>query len=530
MHGFSVKKIRVPLLVGSALLTALTLMFPQVGFLEWLSLVPFAMVCYSFLEHGTPPKKTFLYLLLFFGVYSFALFHFFVTMYPMDFLGISKGAALVVVAVAWLGMTALQALPFALAFLSLWWLGRSSAVRRFRLLLPFLVAAVWVLLEWLLTLSWAGVPWSRLALGQVRLLPLLQSASLFGSYFVTFLIVSVNFLVAYAFYYEKKKLFWIPFAIFSINLLLGGVLMLADKESGEAVRVAAVQGNVSSQEKWDTSRYLENLTLQKRLTGQAVKRGAQIVVWAESSFPDVLDHIPSVKEFLSGTASGGDCYLLAGAFDADEQGNRYNSMFTFHPDGTLDDTVYNKRHLVPFGEFVPLRSLVEFIVPQLADINAADADFTAGKDSNVVLTEYGKLGISICFDSIYEESVRDSVRDGAELLIVATNDSWFLRSAALRMHNSQSVLRAVENGRWLVRAANTGISSIISPTGEVVAEVGANREWYLCEDVYMRDGLTLYSRIGNLFVLLCGVFLAVIFIYDVDQTKKRKRGSAYKRG
>ncbi|MBO5305281.1 MAG: apolipoprotein N-acyltransferase [Clostridia bacterium] len=524
MRLFSVKKFRVSLLVGSALLTALTLMLPQyIGLLEWVSLVPFALVTFSFAERGTPLKKHFLYLLLFFGVYYFAIFHFFVTMYPMEFLGISKLAALGVVAVAWLGLTALQAIPFALAFLALRPLGRCRAVRRCRLLFPFLAAAIWTVLEWLLTLTWAGVPWSRLALGQVKLLPLLQSASLFGSYFVTFLIVAVNFLLAYVLYYEKKKLLLVPILMFSVNLLVGGTLMLAHRDVGEAVQVAAVQGNVSSQEKWDTSRYLDNLKLQKRLTTQAVKRGADIVVWAESSFPDVLDDIPSVEEFLSGTASGGDCYLLAGAFDTDEEGNRYNSMFTFRPDGSRDDTVYNKRHLVPFGEFVPLRPLVEFFVPALADINAANEDFTAGQDSNVVTTEYGKLGISICFDSIYEETVRDSVRDGAELLVIATNDSWFLHSAALGMHNSQSVLRAVENGRWLVRAANTGISSIISPTGETVAQIGANKEWYICEEVYMCEELTLYSRIGNLFVLLCGIFIAFVPTYELIGHWQKKR-------
>ena len=523
MRFFSVKTYRVPFLVGSALLTALTLMLPQIGFLEWLTLIPFALVLFSFAEHGTPAKKVFWYLLLFFGVYFFALFHFFVTMYPMDFLGISKGAAVVVVIVAWLGMTALGAFPFAAVFLALMCGSKREYGKSFRLLFPFLAAALWTVMEWVFTLTWAGVPWSRLALGQVMLLPLLQSASLFGSYFVSFLILLVNFLLAYAFYYGKRKLYLVSLLIFSVNLLLGSVLMLTYKDRGEPVRVAAVQGNVSSQEKWDTSLYLDNLSLQKRLTGQAVKRGAEIVVWAESSFPDVLENIPSVESFLSGTAKDGDCYLLAGAFDTDEEGNRYNSIFTFKPDGSLDDTVYNKRHLVPFGEFVPLRGLVEFLVPQLADINAADADFTAGKDSNIVATEYGNLGISICFDSIYEETVRDSVRDGAELLVVSTNDSWFLHSAALGMHRAQSVLRAVENGRWLVRAANTGISSIITPKGKVIAEIGANAKRYLCEDVYMRGELTLYSRIGNLFVLLCGLFLAAVPTYRVYQTKIKRK-------
>ena len=521
MIRFSVKKVRVPLLLVSAFLTALTIMIPQIGLLGWFSLVPFACVCFSFIERGTPKKKIFYYLLLFFGTYYFAVFHWFVTMYPMNFLGISKGAAVVVIIVAWLGLTVLQAIPFAVVFMLFSRL--SGILRRCRWTLAFLAAALWTVCEWLMSLTWAGVPWARLALGQVKLLPLVQSASLFGCYFVTFLIVAVNFLIAYAFYYGKRVLLWVPIAIFTINLALGGVLMLTNKDTGDSVRVAAVQGNVSSQEKWDTSRYLDTLKKQKQLTGQAVKRGAEIVVWAESSFPDVLDNMPSVVEFLSGTSSGGNCYLLAGAFDTDEQGNRYNSIYTFRPDGSLDDTVYNKRHLVPFGEFVPMRELIENIIPPLAEINASNQDFTKGTDSNIVTTEYGKLGISICFDSIYEETVRDSVCDGAELLVVSTNDSWFLHSVALGMHRSQAVLRAVENGRWLVRAANTGISSIVSPTGEVVAEISSGREWYVCEDVYMRKDMTLYSHIGNLFVLVCGLFILSVSVSDIVSRVRRKR-------
>lgn len=522
MLGFSVRQFRVPLLLGSALLTAVTLMFPQVGFLEWISLVPFAAVIFSAVKRGSPIKKMIWQMLLFFGVYYFTLFHFFVTMYPMSFLGISKGSALIVVAAAWLGMTALQTLPFVLAFVGLRWLADRELLRRFPILIAFAAAALWTVLEWLFTLTWAGVPWSRLAIGQVSLLPALQSASLFGSYFVSFLIVLVNFLLAYALYYDKKKLLLLPIALFSANLALGGVLMLTDKENGEPIGVAAVQGNVSSQEKWDDSRYIRNLEKQNRLTGQAVKRGAKIVVWAESSFPDVLSDAPSVEVFLSSTANSADCYLLAGAFNVDEAGNRYNSIFTFHPDGTRNETVYNKQHLVPFGEFVPLRKFIQLFVPQLANINATARDFTSGTDSNIVTTEYGKLGVAICFDSIFDATVRESVRDGAELLVVATNDSWFLHSAALRMHNSQSVLRAIENGRWLVRAANTGISSIISPTGRVLAEIGAGREWYLCEDVYMRSDRTLYTSIGNLFVLLSGVFLVGLSLSELYFRKMKR--------
>ena len=157
MKLFSVGKFRVPLLLASALLTALTVMFPQIGILEWVTLVPFALVCFSFAERGTPMKRSFLYLLLFFGVYYFAVFHFFVTMYPMDFLGISKGAAVVVVIAAWLGLTALQAVPCAFIFLLLRVFSFGAANKKRRILLPFLAAALWTVFEWLTTLIMAAM-------------------------------------------------------------------------------------------------------------------------------------------------------------------------------------------------------------------------------------------------------------------------------------------------------------------------------------------------------------------------------------
>lgn len=522
MMKYTIRRMRVPLLVGSALLTALTLMFPRIGILEWVALVPFALVCYSFAERGTPVRKTGLYLLLFFGVYYFALYHWFLYMYPMEFLGISRGSAVVVVAAAWLGLTALQALPCVLVFLLFRVLADGRTVRKCRILLPLLAAALWTVFEWILSLTWAGVPWSRLALGQTKMRVLFQTSSLFGSYFVTFLIVAVNFFIAYALYYHQKKMLLVPLSLFLANLLVGSVLMLTFRDTGEPVRVAAIQGNISSQEKWDTNRYIETLEDLKQLTKQANKRGAQIVVWSETTIPDNLKTMPSMMEFVSKTASDGECYMLVGAFDRDAEGHQYNGIFTFRPDGSLDDTVYYKQHLVPFGEFVPMRTLVENLIPQLAWINAANDDLTPGKTSAVIPTEFGGIGAVICFDSIYEETVRKSVADGAELLVVSTNDSWFSDSVALSMHEAQSILRAVENGRWLVRAANTGISAVISPTGETIAEIGAMREWYLCEDVYMRNTLTLYSRIGNLFVLLCGMFLVAVLV-SVYLPKRKKK-------
>ena len=201
--------------------------------------------------------------------------------------------------------------------------------------------------------------------------------------------------------------------------------------------------------------------------------------------------------------------MLAGAF-FEEGADEYNSVFAFEPDGKLNETVYFKRRLVPFGEFVPFASVIEKIIPPLASLNAFSSDITSGKDSNIIKTDNADLGCLICFDSIYESLARDSVKDGAQVFMIATNDSWFSDSAALRMHNNQARLRAIETRRSVVRAANTGISSVITPTGEILDSVGALKKGLIVEEVELNDGLTLYTRIGNLFVYLCGAFVAVL--------------------
>ena len=119
----------------------------------------------------------------------------------------------------------------------------------------------------------------------------------------------------------------------------------------------------------------------------------------------------------------------------------------------------------------------------------------------------GKIGGLICFDSIYETLTLDSVREGAQLLALATNDSWYQDSAAVYQHNRHAVLRAVESGRYIVRAANTGISSIIRPTGEITASLAPLKAGVVTGDVYFRSDRTVYSIVGNVIVLFCGAWL-----------------------
>ena len=189
----------------------------------------------------------------------------------------------------------------------------------------------------------------------------------------------------------------------------------------------------------------------------------------------------------------------------------------------MHDTVYSKRRLVPFGEFVPLRGLIETVIPPLADLVLSSEDVAWGEGGNVFSLESGNIGSLICFDSIYEDLTRESVRDGAELICLSTNDSWFTDSAALYMHNAQAQLRAIESGRYVARAANTGISTVISDRGEVLAELEPLVDGMLVEDVAIRTSVTPYMQIGNLFVYLCGIGCGGVLLAELACRVYRKR-------
>jgi apolipoprotein N-acyltransferase len=201
-----------------------------------------------------------------------------------------------------------------------------------------------------------------------------------------------------------------------------------------------------------------------------------------------------------------DIYLIVGAFAGDEEGNEYNALYMVYPDGSISDTVYAKRHLVPFGEYVPMKAVTEILIAPLAGLNLG-ADLTAGTDAALFDSEWGKIGSLICFDSIYEQLTIDTAREGAELIVLSTNDSWFYDSKAVYQHQGHAQLRAIESGRAVVRAANSGISSIITSKGEATQTIEPLIKSYAVDDVTFSSEKTLYTRIGNLFVWLCAAFV-----------------------
>ena len=249
------------------------------------------------------------------------------------------------------------------------------------------------------------------------------------------------------------------------------------------------------------------------------------MVFPETFVPYHVTAHSSLGEYVTGLASTYGVTIMCGAFDTTEDGETANAVFTVFPDGTLSETVYHKRHLVPFGEYVPMRAVIEVLIPPLADIGMLSDDLAKGTDSAIFNTPLGQIGTLICFDSIYESLTLTTVRDGAELIVLPTNDSWFLDSAAAYMHHAQARLRAIEVGRYIVRSADTGISSVIAPDGTSDADIPPLVEGVSISTVHLSDARTLYSYIGNLFVYLLLAALTLLFFHRVwlkYQEKKEK--------
>lgn len=513
---FGNKKYVFPFLMLGAALTALTLIFPQFGFLEWGTMIPLFIGAYRLCGSSRfSVKKTYWYGFLAIYFYYFITYHWFIALYPLDFVGLDNASSLAVVIVGWLGLSLLQALPGGLVFLLFRLLHTKTRVFvRFPLLRPVVFSALWVIFEWSSTLSWTGVPWGRLCLGQVHYLPMLQSASLLGSYFISFLILMVNGLLAYGILYRKRRKRSIicgitAGALVVSNLLLGIGLMNLKNTPTDTATVAVIQGATN------VNNIPMTAEVYSELTRKAAQEGAELVVWPESIFPTYLNNYPYLKADLSKLAQECSITLIVGALYSDYNGGDskiYNSLYMISPDGSFSDTVYSKRHLVPFGEYVPMRGLIMALIPPLAQLSALNQDFSPGEDSALFETEWGSIGSLICFDSIYEELTRESVRDGAELILLPSNDSWwFSDSAATYEHEAQAVFRAIESGRFVVRSGNTGVSTVISDKGEHAVWIEALTDGYALTEVSLFDHTTLYMQVGNLFVYLCIGFYCVFF-------------------
>lgn len=514
-----IKKYKALLLLLGGALTAMTMLIPKIGIIEWLSLSPAILVFLVLVNDKSVKFRTlFFNSMLFTGPFYFMNFYWLLYMHTTLESSNSPTGAWLLATFMFIAVSGIYMVFGSLAILAFGLLARSRFSQKYKFIQPLLFACVWTVFEWTQTFGWWGVPWAKLALGQIEMLTMIQSASLFGSYFVGFLILLVNSYFAMALISPNKKKIaaFICVAVILCNFSFGAVKTLTYKDEGEPIKAAAIQGNLSSAEKWGADKLEKSKQAYGGLSKDAADEGATLIVWPETALPYVLLDSQSLTEFVTGVAKETNTTMLVSAFyETNDPYNLYNSIFEVDSNGEFGDSVYHKKHLVPFGEFVPMRDLFMTICPPLANVGMVDQDISSGNDTSIMDTEYGKIGSEVCFDSIYENVTIEAVRDGAQLITVSTNDSWFKDSAAVYMHNSQSKLRAIESGRYIIRAANTGISSIIKPTGESIADKAPLVTGYVIGDVYLSDTITPYVLWGNIFVYICIAFTAFLLIWHI---------------
>jgi apolipoprotein N-acyltransferase len=377
------------------------------------------------------------------------------------------------------------------------------------LVLPVL----WVLLEWLRGWALSGFPWLSLGYALIDS-PLAELAPLFGVYGVTWAaaMVAVALTVSVAPGTPLSRRPWV-LAGAAMLFLVTALLARHDwtRPAGRPVSIAAVQGAVSQDQKWQAKNRDETMARYSRLTADAW--GARLIVWPEAALPILANEIPDYLRRLKelGHDHGSDFAIGLVNYDPVVK-HYYNGLLVLSDAG---GGWYYKRHLVPFGEYFPVPP---FVRAWLRLMSLPYDDITPGSSNQPRLSAAGQtLGLSICYEDAFGSSQLPVLRD-ATLLINVTNNAWYGNSTAPHQHLQIARMRALEAGRYLVRAANDGITAAIGPHGEIISRLPQFKEGVLRADVQPMTGLTPYARLGNYPVVLGAGLLLALAVW------RRRRG------
>ncbi len=500
-----------------ALLSGLLLFlsFPTIDLypLAWVSLVPLLVSLYG-AEKRQALSSGFIFGIVYFFSTTYWIYHSIHHYGSIPFI-----PSLVIVLLLCLCLSVYTAV-FSLLF--------SQTIARTNLPALIVAPAFWTTLEFVRSYAFTGFPWSSLGYSQHAFLPMIQIADITGIYGISFLIVSFSGAIADAFLLrrrmEDRPLFSrLPtlsgFAVLAAVLLLSlayGMARLMDEQPGTTVKVSLIQGNIEQDMKWNPSYQKQVLSVYLDLTRTAVRNDTpHLVIWPETALPFIFmaDRKPT-EDFLAFQRQM-NAYLLFGSIlesrpkgddtSVDRKSTFTNSAVLLTRDGKVS-YIYDKIHLVPFGEYVPLRSLLFFIDKLVYGIG----DYVPGESHTRAITPFGSFGVHICYEIIFPGLVRKSYPHGGDFIVTVTNDAWFGRTNGPYQHFSMAVFRAVENRKPVVRAANSGISGFIDSRGRIVKTIGLFERTFLSGEIHTNTTLTVYTKYGDIFsyfCILCSLFM-----------------------
>jgi apolipoprotein N-acyltransferase len=424
-----------------------------------------------------------------------------------------------------------------ISFISQHWLKKlDTGSIAYKLAYIFLIALSWTGLEVLRGYVITGLPWASLAYTQWANIPVIQIASIVGMYGVTFLVVLVNGVIAISIndirsWKSSLKSAIIPAGILIICLIYGFIVPNNSLE-GKKIKIAMVPGNIKQKDKmsswgdksgWIFDKYIDT-------TYKIIDEKPDLIVWPETAVPQIMFPESAEYERIKSLLSRWKTHFLLGAisYELTNPGWKiYNSAFLLKPNGDIIDK-YDKIHLVPISESFPFK---KYLPEKIKAMVVGVSDFDRGNRYTVFSSPLANIGIPICFESVFPQISRKFVNDGANLIGIITNDSWFIGTFAAEQHFSMAPFRAVENRTSVFHCANYGISGIIDPYGRITQRLDPekNEDGYIVGDVGIYQAGTFYTKHGDYLPWTC---LAVLLFFIVQtwwfdyRKHKKKQGDS----
>ncbi|HEC99926.1 MAG TPA: apolipoprotein N-acyltransferase [Proteobacteria bacterium] len=503
--SFSPRQFLLPVLSG----VLLTLSFPKIGVaaLAWIALIPLLIA----IDGG--PRRAFLSGLIFGLVYYSGLLYWVAgVMHNYGNLSITVSVAILLLLVIYLSL-------YTAAFACL-----IAVTKKAGLGIIITAPILWVSLEYLRAKLLTGFPWENISYTQYTNLYVIQICDILGNYGLSFYIVLVNAVLACLIYSQQAgqnrdrpfKLYILALLAISLVYWGYGFYRLQDIEekikTSPKIRAAVIQGSIKQDLKWSPLWQRETINIYDGLSREATRGfDTDILIWPETAAPFYFQDGGPLSDIILRLTSDLKTNLLFGApaYAKAEDGETpyFNSAYLLSASDAIHR--YDKVHLVPFGEYVPARSLLPFAGKLVASIG----DFTPGHSPEPLTAAQMRIGVLICFESIFPELARQQVRNGANLLVNITNDAWFGRSSAPYQHMSMAVFRAVENRISLARAANTGISLFVRPTGEITQATPLFTPAFLREEISLISEKTVYNQWGEVFPVICFILSIMVIFY-----------------
>ncbi len=397
-------------------------------------------------------------------------------------------------------------------------LALTTAVTRAGVVALAIAPVLWVATEWMRGTLFTGFPWVLLGYSQSDTLAPLQVASVAGIYGLSGLVACASAAIALLLAPGRRDRRRMVIAAALLGLVGGSSawgawrVREAALMQGPTVRVGIVQGNVPQGQKWDPAHRDDILERYLSLTREVAARGVDFVIWPESSTPFVFERDAWHTEVMRDAVVRAGVPLVFGSDQVVGPTEFYNAAFVLDERGAVRGT-YRKMQLVPFGEYIPVRSLLFFAQPLVEGFS----DFSAGDRLTLLPIDANRLSVAVCYEAVFPWLSLQAVRQGSQLLTTITNDAWYGTSAAPYQHFEQARVRAVETGRYLVRAANTGISGVVDPYGRVLVASSLFQTGTYVGEVRWLNGSTMYTRVGDSLAWACMLVLGLLMLLPLRE-------------